>query len=48
MKKERRKKEAGKERIAGRGKEGKMPSVLEVQPQIRKKGNKREKDRHRD
>lgn len=29
----------------GRGKEGKMSSISEVQPQIRKKGSEREKDR---
>lgn len=34
--------------MVGRGKEGKMPSVLEVQPQIRKEGSERDKDRQRD
>lgn len=48
VKKERWKKEAGEEGMAGREKEGKMPSVLEVQPQIRKEGSEREKDRQRD
>lgn len=31
--------------MAGRGKEGKMSSISEVQPQIRKEGSEREKDR---
>lgn len=31
--------------MAGRGKEGKMSSISEVQPQIRKEGSERKKDR---